>query len=173
MHDNRTSGLVSRRGFLGSAALSAAAIGIAAAQQSPQNVEEAEHNRSGTNPIGPDNPPLHSENPDSVIPPPTDHGNVESFKYPFTFSHKRTQEGGWARQVTAQDLPVASEISGVDMRLTAGGIRELHWHKAGEWSLMLYSNARITCFDQGRSKHSKETLRSVYMQLLPLSSDKL
>jgi oxalate decarboxylase len=34
------------------------------------------------------------------------------------------------------------------MRLTAGGIRELHWHTAGEWAIMLYGRARITCLDQ-------------------------
>jgi oxalate decarboxylase len=147
MPDDSRSGLFSRRRFLESAALGAAAIGTSAAQ-SPDDVQKAEHDRSGTNPIGPDDASLHNENPDSVTPPITDHGNVEPFKYPFTFSHKRTQEGGWARQVTMEDLPVATEIAGVNMRLTAGGIRELHWHSAGEWSLMLYGNARVTCFDQ-------------------------
>jgi oxalate decarboxylase/phosphoglucose isomerase-like protein (cupin superfamily) len=83
-----------------------------------------------------------------VIPPPTDHGDVKPFKYPFPFAHKRIQEGGWARQVTIADLPISTTIAGVDMRLTAGGIRELHWHTAGEWALMLYGNARITCLDQ-------------------------
>jgi oxalate decarboxylase len=33
------------------------------------------------------------------------------------------------------------------MRLNAGGIRELHWHKAAEWAYMLYGNARITAVD--------------------------
>src|SRR5437588_6194453 len=33
------------------------------------------------------------------------------------------------------------------MRLTAGGVRELHWHTAGEWSIMLYGTARITAID--------------------------
>jgi len=33
------------------------------------------------------------------------------------------------------------------MRLTAGGIRELHWHAAAEWALMLYGNARLTAID--------------------------
>jgi oxalate decarboxylase len=33
------------------------------------------------------------------------------------------------------------------MRLTAGGIRELHWHESDEWSLMLYGNARITALN--------------------------
>ncbi|HTU33715.1 MAG TPA: cupin domain-containing protein [Candidatus Acidoferrum sp.] len=146
MDESNRAGFVSRRGFLGSAALGAAALSAAA--QMPQDTQKAEHDRSGTNPIGPDNPSLHDENPDSVVPPITDHGNVETFKYPFSLSHKRTQEGGWARQVTVEDLPVATEIAGVNMRLTTGGVRELHWHKAAEWSIMLYGNARVTCLDQ-------------------------
>src|SRR3979411_1911185 len=34
------------------------------------------------------------------------------------------------------------------MRLTAGGVRELHWHTAAEWSIMLYGTARITAIDR-------------------------
>jgi oxalate decarboxylase len=34
------------------------------------------------------------------------------------------------------------------MRLTTGGVRELHWHKASEWAYMLYGRARITAVDQ-------------------------
>src|SRR5438552_1486273 len=30
------------------------------------------------------------------------------------------------------------------MRLTAGSFRELHWHTADEWSIMLDGNARVT-----------------------------
>jgi oxalate decarboxylase len=49
-------------------------------------------------------------------------------------------------------LPIAKELAGVNMRLEAGGIRELHWHKAAEWSIMLYGTARITGLDaRGRS----------------------
>lgn len=140
---------LTRRKFLGSAmAAGATALTAKALTQSPQEVEKAEHDSSGTNPIGPDNPALREQSPDSVTPPPTDHGNVKPFKYPFTYSHKRTQEGGWARQVTVQDLPIATTLAGVNMRLTSGGIRELHWHAAGEWAIMLYGSARITCLDQ-------------------------
>jgi oxalate decarboxylase len=32
--------------------------------------------------------------------------------------------GGWARQVTQDSFAVADTISGVNMRLTSGGIRE-------------------------------------------------
>jgi oxalate decarboxylase len=140
---------LTRRKFLGSAvAAGAAALTAKAMAQSVEDVEKAEHDASSTNPIGPDNPALHEENPDSVTPPPTDHGNVKPFKYPFDYSHNRIQEGGWARQVTVQDLPVATTLAGVNMRLIAGGIRELHWHAAGEWAIMLYGSARVTCFDQ-------------------------
>jgi oxalate decarboxylase len=34
------------------------------------------------------------------------------------------------------------------MRLNAGSIRELHWHKQAEWAYMLYGTARITAIDQ-------------------------
>ena len=38
------------------------------------------------------------------------------------------------------------------MRLNAGGVRELHWHTAVEWAIMLYGTARITAIDNdGRS----------------------
>jgi oxalate decarboxylase len=59
------------------------------------------------------------------------------------------QEGGWSREVTIRELAISKDIAGVDMRLTAGGIRELHWHSAAEWALMLYGNARITALDHG------------------------
>jgi oxalate decarboxylase len=49
--------------------------------------------------------------------------------------------------VTVRELPVSKTIAGVNMRLTAGGVRELHWHTAGEWSIMLYGAARITAID--------------------------
>lgn len=61
-------------------------------------------------------------------------------------------QGGWSREVTARELPIAKELAGVNMRLETGGIREVHWHKAAEWSIMLYGSAPITGLDaEGRS----------------------
>lgn len=40
-------------------------------------------------------------------------------------------------------MPDATEMAGVDMRLEPGGYRELHWHVAGEWSLVLNGSCRI------------------------------
>src|SRR6202050_5584712 len=139
----------SRRGFLemGTTALAAAgmlsATEAAAQEQKPYPTKD---DRSARAP-GPGNPPLDAQNPDSFLPPPTAAGGVQTFKYPFGLAHKRMQEGGWSREVTIRELAVSKSIAGVDMRLTAGGIRELHWHTAAEWSIMLYGNARITGLD--------------------------
>lgn len=101
---------------------------------------------------GPKNPIATSQALSSDLPPSTDRGDFQNFWFPFSRAHKRIQEGGWARQVTVRDLPISTTISGVNMRLIAGAIRELHWHQASEWAIMLYGNARITAFDQnGRS----------------------
>lgn len=101
---------------------------------------------------GPRNPIGSSLAPSSEIPPSTDRGDFPNFWFPFSRAHKRLQEGGWARQITVKDFPISTTIAGVNMRLIAGAIRELHWHQASEWAIMLYGNARITAFDpQGRS----------------------
>ena len=128
-----------RRSFIGTAA---AAVGSFAALQ---KVPGADRSRSDP---GPANHALDGQNPDSIWPPSTDSKSlVQNFKYPFSFANKRTYEGGWSREVTIRELPVSKELAGVNMRLTAGGIRELHWHTAGEWAIMLYGTARITAID--------------------------
>jgi oxalate decarboxylase len=135
----------SRRRFLQLGALAAGAV--AARGQTQKEVEQGEHSNAASLPMGKDNAALYAQNPDSVLPPVTDHGNLPSFHYPFTLAHKRIQPGGWTRQVTVADLGIAKDIAGVQMRLVPGGIRELHWHKPSEWALMLYGKARITCID--------------------------
>jgi oxalate decarboxylase len=46
--------------------------------------------------------------------------------------------------VTERELPPSKDLAGVNMRLTAGSFRELHWHRADEWSIMLAGKARVT-----------------------------
>lgn len=50
---------------------------------------------------------------------------------------------GWARQANTGQLPAAVAMSGVDMRLEPYAYRELHWHSAGEWSLILRGSVRV------------------------------
>jgi oxalate decarboxylase len=148
MSDDAKKDMFSRRGFLekGSAALAGAGMLSAAAAAQDQKPYPDKNDRSVSAP-GPGNPPLDAQNPDSFLPPPTDAGAVQTFKYPFAIAHKRMQEGGWSRAVPVRELAVSKSIAGVDMRLTAGGVRELHWHTAAEWAFMLYGNARITGLD--------------------------
>jgi len=47
-------------------------------------------------------------------------------------------------------------MAGVNMRLTAGGIRELHWHDASEWAIMLTGSARITALDHDGKSYVKD-----------------
>lgn len=106
---------------------------------------KAERDISASNP-GPQNQALIALNPNSAVPPPTDHGVVEPFWYSFELTHRRIQEGGWTHQVTTRELPVSKDMAGVNMRLTKGSFRELHWHLADEWAIMLTGKARITVF---------------------------
>jgi oxalate decarboxylase len=129
----------SRRGFL-NASMTLAAAGLLTAKAG---------NRRASDP-GPGNPDLDSQNADTAWPPSTDSKSlVPTFKYPFSLANKRVYEGGWSREITVRELPVSKSMAGVNMRLTAGGVRELHWHTAGEWAIMLYGSARITAIDFG------------------------
>src|SRR6266446_9697885 len=133
-----------RRSFIGKTAV---AIGSFVALQKVVGAEVAQSDRSKSDP-GPANQTLDGQNPDSIWPPETDTKElVQSFKYPFSFANKRTYEGGWSREVTIREFPVSKTMAGVNMRLTAGGFRELHWQTASEWAIMLYGSARLTAID--------------------------
>jgi oxalate decarboxylase len=136
----------SRRSFLGmsSVALATAAFaGLTANAQDKASTQKAEHDHSSSDP-GPENKVLQGLNPNSNMPPPTDHGDVVPIWYSFDLVKKRVEEGGWTHEVTQRVLPSSRDIAGVNMRLTAGSYREMHWHTADEWAYVLYGNARVT-----------------------------
>ena len=143
--DNSIMTPLSRRNMLtiGSALGGALLARMTASAQTTTNTRAAEKNGSSNDP-GPENKVLQTENPNSNTPPPTDHGDVGPIWYSFDLAHKRVQEGGWTHQVTQRELPSSKELAGVNMRLTRGSFRELHWHTADEWAIMLYGNARVT-----------------------------
>ena len=138
----------SRRGFLGIGSAVFAAAGSLAVSSAVAQENQQRTDRSATDP-GPANAALDAQNPDSAWPPATDSKSlVQNFKYPFSLANKRTYEGGWSREVTARELAVSKDLAGVNMRLAAGGVRELHWHTANEWAIVLYGSARITAIDR-------------------------
>jgi oxalate decarboxylase len=135
-------------GVLTAAALAHAQTGAASHSSQPQPQRPG---RGGTDP-GPRDVQRDSQNPDILVPPATDHGTLPNLRFSFADAHMQLESGGWTRQVTQRELGISTTIAGVDMRLTAGSIREMHWHKAAEWAFMLYGSARVTAIDpQGRT----------------------
>ncbi len=148
---------LSRRKFLGSttAALAAAVVAAPMARAQAKGSMSAtamDHSAKNMQQVGPNNAANDALNPDSVWPETTDEGTMLPFKYSFDLSHKAIDSGGWTRQVTVRDLAVSKTMAGVEMYLTPGGVRELHWHVSGEWAFVIYGSARITAVDaEGRS----------------------
>lgn len=137
---------VSRRDFLsvGSTALATLALTtVPAAGQQSADTAKPELGHPSSNP-GPENRPLLALNPNTNTPPPTDHGDIGPVWYSFDLARKRVEQGGWTHQVTQRELPSSTQLAGVNMRLTAGSFRELHWHTADEWAYMEYGNARVS-----------------------------
>src|SRR5580704_7932640 len=107
-----------RRRFIAGASAALAAVALSsrqAAAQDIQKVTEAQHGQSASDP-GPENELLREASPNSLLPPPTDHGEVPSFWNSFSVQHRRVQPGGWSRQVTLEDFPISRAIAGVNMR---------------------------------------------------------
>ncbi|KZT27426.1 Bicupin, oxalate decarboxylase/oxidase [Neolentinus lepideus HHB14362 ss-1] len=73
----------------------------------------------GANILGSHNVPIAKENPDLLAPPTTDNDNV----------HNLLKTGGWARQQNVNEMPIAKEIAGVNMKL---------------WSYVLKGSMQVT-----------------------------
>lgn len=103
---------------------------------------------AATSTPGPHNATLAAQLPSFQSPPPTDVGTMPMLWSSFNIMPKRIQAGGWGRQVTITEFPASKDVSGVDMRLGPGGIRELHWHLANEWGIVTSGRCRVTLLDQ-------------------------
>src|SRR3981081_1167883 len=78
--------------------------------------------RTGASILGPRNWALERENPDLLAPPSTDAGTSPNLKFPYSSAHTRLLTGGWAREITVRELPIATALAGVNMRLKPGAI---------------------------------------------------
>src|SRR6266542_2262801 len=131
---------ISRRNVLTAAAAGGGlltAATIAGAQSNEPVPQPQRPGHGGTDP-GPRNVARDRQNPDLLVPPSTDHGTLPNLRFSFADAHMRLEPGGWTRQITACELGISKSIAGVNMRLNAGGVRELHWPKAAERAYMLY-----------------------------------
>src|SRR3954469_25727800 len=97
---------------------------------------------AGATDPGPRNVERDRQNPDILVPPATDSGTIPNLRFSYADAHNRLEPGGWAREITRRELPIATTLAGVNMRLEHGAVRELHWHKQAEWAYMLEGEAR-------------------------------
>lgn len=137
--------LFSRRNILATSAASglAAAVTSAAAET---------YSPAAASKPGPHDPAQEAIDPYDWQPPPTDHGNLGSLRHSFSQVHNRRTSAGWAREVTVRNFPISKAMAGVNMRLPAGAVRELHWHVPAEWAFVTYGNGRITAVDPSAQK---------------------
>jgi oxalate decarboxylase len=140
---------------VGSAGIATATLASLAvnAQQRTENAEPSDsvqpvRGDQGARLMGPSNPAREAQSTDRLRPPSTDHGTMPNLKWSFADSHNKLKEGGWARQTTVREMSIAKELACVNMRLKAGAVRELHWHRPAEWAFMIKGRARITAIDQ-------------------------
>src|SRR3984885_15428474 len=145
-------GEFSRRDLLSTAVVTGAVMAASAADAADQVPGPSRTAGVGGTDPAPGDVAREAQNPDLINPPATDSGTLPNLRFSFADAHVRQSSGGWTRQVTARELGVSKNIAGVNMRLNAGAVRELHWHKQAEWSYMLYGSARITAIDaEGRN----------------------
>ncbi len=150
---------LSRRNILAATTLAGATTAISAAARAatignPDRPPEGAANVTNPSALaepGPQNRELANQIPSAGNPPATDVNGMPMFWSSFNLMHKRIQDGGWARQVTQSEFEISEDVSGVNMRLGPGGVRELHWHQQAEWAVMTDGKCRITVLDyQGR-----------------------
>src|SRR5580704_1894063 len=146
--------MFSRRDVLAASAVGAAMTVSAASAASfgnpdepPEGTINAKNPASVTDP-GPQDPAIRDQLQSAFSPPPTDVGGMPQIWSSFNTVQRRIQNGGWARQLTQGDFAISTEVAGVNMRLTAGGIRELHWHKEAEWAYMIAGSCWVSVLDE-------------------------
>lgn len=127
----------------------AATVGSPLDFSTVENPQPIRGSKGGTDP-GPRTEEYDSLNPDKLVPPGTDHGGVDNAEWPMGLSHMKLglSRAGWSRQQNEDNIPAATEMAGVDMRLEEGAYRELHWHKAAEWSYVLNGSVRVQAVNE-------------------------
>ncbi|KAF2085962.1 putative oxalate decarboxylase [Saccharata proteae CBS 121410] len=113
------------------------------------NPQPIRGSKGGTDP-GPRSKEIDRLNSDKLAPPGTDHAQTINAQWSLGDSHTKMglDRAGYSKQENTVVMPDATKMAGVDMRLEAGAYRELHWHVAGEWSIVLNGSARIAAVQQ-------------------------
>lgn len=74
-------------------------------------------------------------------------GEAPAFTFGLDRGPVKATTGGWARDVTARSLPLATQIAGAHLYMNAGGSREMHWHTSAEWAFILAGECQVAVLD--------------------------
>jgi oxalate decarboxylase len=86
-----------------------------------------------------------------------DSGDLPDFRFPLERTEAKVVGGNTARESTVVELPIATGIAGVSMRLEPGGMRELHWHAtAAEWGYLVEGRCRTTVLSPDGSAETND-----------------
>jgi oxalate decarboxylase len=125
---------LSRRGFIGSAAL-AGTLGMLA------KAAEA------------GDPSFMNNVPDELLAG----EELPTFKFELEKSRGKVIGGSSGKEATVKQLPISKGIAGVSMRLEPGAMRELHWHAtAAEWAFVIEGDVRTTVIDPRGNAETNE-----------------
>jgi oxalate decarboxylase len=123
-----------RRRFLGGMALGAAAFATARARTAARDGHAAGYDAV------PDD--------DAMKTVPRKPGDPVTFSISLDRNPIKAMSGGWAREVNARHLPLATGIAGAHLFMNAGGSREMHWHAtAAEWAYVLAGQCQVVVLD--------------------------
>ena len=121
-----------RRGFLGTAAATAA--GIVTAMNLKEGGGEWATRASKENNV-----------PDQLL---AGHGKRRRSSSRLEKSEGKVIDGSFGKEATVLQLPISKGIAGVSMKLQPGAMRELHWHAtAAEWAYVNEGRVRTTVID--------------------------
>ena len=132
---NQDLSATARRRFLGGMALSAATLAAS---------------RSGTAAAGDGHVVGYDAAPagEFMKTVPRKSGDPVAFSMSLDRNPVKATSGGWAREVNARHLPLASGMAGAHLFMNPGGSREMHWHAtAAEWAYVLTGRCQIIVLD--------------------------
>lgn len=125
---------ISRRGFIGSAAVSTCLAGLPAAAAA-------------------DDFTFKNNVPDPLL----SGDELPTFKFELEKSAGRVIGKSYGKEATVRQLPISKGIAGVSMKLEPGAMRELHWHAtAAEWAFVLEGRVRTTVIAPDDSSETNE-----------------
>ncbi len=74
--------------------------------------------------------------------------DFQEFRFALDATIPRVASGGWAKEVSVRQFPIARGIAGVHAFLDPGASRELHWHAtAAEWAIVLEGRCQTVVID--------------------------